>query len=385
MSGAVGSAVSGGLWGSIKRALGFGGGGGSALTSGLSGPTLQAAGNAGVFGGLAAGASAAGPTLAGAAGGAGFFGGTGGFLGGLAAAGPLIGFAAGTALGGKSFAGQLIGGAGGALAGAGLGLLGYSALGGTLATTGFAGAAAAFLTNPFTIAIGGALLIGAYFLGKQKQRKQDEQQADAIWVNEREQTRAIIAAVNSDRMDGSEAISAHAQLRAQTIAQLNQIKTKSVRESRLTNQLRDLDNSIVRELQDAVARQAKRKGIIPRLTPEFAAGGVVPGIDRGTDSVLIKARPGEIVLNQAQQARLAGIAGGGIFQRLGLPAGSQTGGYQGGGFISSTGGGPDISISLVLESEGEQIGKLVAKGLRTSTGSRATVRVMDSARRNGEF
>jgi tape measure domain-containing protein len=374
---ATGGGGGGGFFAGLKSLFGFGG---SSLTAGLTGPLA----NVPTIG--AAGAFSAGPAL-GAAGtgglGAGLFG-AGGFLAGLASAGPLIGFAGGTALGGKSLPGQILGGIGGTIAGAGLGLTAFAALGGTLATTGFAGAAAALLTNPFTIAIGGALLIGAYFLGKAKERKQDEQQADAIWVNEREQTRAIIAAVNSDRMDGAEALAAHAQLRGATIAQLNQIKTKSVRESRLKNQLRDLDNSIVRELQEAVARQAKRRGIIPQLIPEFAGGGRVPGIDRGVDSVLIKARPGEVVLNQAQQARLTNIAGAGVFQRLGIPpTRSSSNAYQGGGFVGST--GPDITISLVLESDGDQLGTLVAKGMKSSTGSRATVRVMDAARRNGEF
>lgn len=380
---------SGGFFAGLKSLFGFGGATGSTLTSGLGSTATQAAGT-GVFGGIAGGASAAGPGFGGAVGsagagaGLGLFG-AGGFLAGIASAGPIIGLAAGSALGGKSLGGQILGGIGGTIAGAGLGLTAFAALGGTIATTGFAGAAAALLTNPFTIAIGGALLVGAYFLGKAKQRKQDETAADQIWVNEREQTRALIAAVNSDRMDGAEALVAHSQLRAQTVAQLGQIKTKSVRDSRLNNQLRDLDNTIVRELQAAVARQGKRRGIIPQLAPEFAEGGRVPGIDRGIDSVLIKARPGEVVLNQTQQARLSTIAGAGIFQKLGIPPSRSSGSsYQGGGFIGSS-SGPDITISLVLESSGEQLGTLVAKGMKSSTGSRATVRVMDNARRNGEF
>ena len=375
----AGGAGGGGFVNSLKAALGISG---ADLTSGLVGPTAQGAGTTAAL----RQAFGLGPAKAGIGGALG--GAFGGLLGGLLAAGPSIGFLGGTALGGKSLGGQILGGAGGLIAGASAATLGYFALGGTI-SAGLAGSTAGaiigLLANPLTLALGGALLVGAYFLGKAKQRRQDETAADAIWVNEREQTRAIIAAVNSDRMDGGEAIAAHAQLRAQTISQLNQIKTKSVRDSRLNNQLRDLDNSIVRELQEAVARQAKRRGIIPQLTPEFAGGGVVPGIDRGVDSVFIKARPGEVILNQAQQTRLSTIAGAGIFQRLGLPSSQMGSSFQGGGFVNSGAGGPDITIQLVLESEGEQLGTLIAKGLKTSTGSRATVRVMDSARRNGEF
>jgi hypothetical protein len=248
-------------------------------------------------------------------------------------------------------------------------LAGGVLLAGALAATGFG-----LLAAPF--------LIGAVLLGKAKQRRNDEQAADAIWVQEREQIRQLIAAVNADRIDGASALAEAGALRAQTVSGLNQIKTKSVRESRLSNQLRDLDNTVVAELRAAVARQASRRSNASFLVPEFESGGYVPGIDRGYDSVLGKLQPGELVLNKRQQRDIQARAGAEIFRDIGVGRGRS---FQGGGFVKSDPGMP-VSIALHFEGDLAQVASLfVVRAVTTSAGQRAFVNVIKQSRRNGEL
>jgi hypothetical protein len=317
------------------------------------------------------------PGLAGIGGGGaaagGLFGGIGGFGAVLAPA--AIGGLLGSGLGGASTGGRILGGIGGAIGGIGaavgigVGLAGGGILAGALAATGFG-----LLAAPF--------LIGAVLLGKAKQRRNDEQAADAIWVQEREQLRELIAAVNADRIDGASALAQASALRAQTISGLNQIKTASVRQSRLTNQLRDLDNSVVAELRAAVTRQASRRSNSSFLVPEFASGGYIPGIDRGYDSVVAKVQPGELVLNRQQQMAIQAKAGPRIFQDVGVPRGRS---YQGGGYVRSDPGMP-MSITLNFEGDASKIAEMfVIRGATTSKGQRAIVNVIKSSRRNGDL
>ena len=357
--GGGGGGGGGGLLGGLLGGFG-GGGGGVGLAPALSSGIRLGAGGGGfpvLTGGTLAGA--------GGAGAAGFS--LLGTIAGPAAIGGLLG----TALGGKSLGGKILGGIGGGIAGIGVGigaavgLAGGSILAGALAATGFG-----LLAAPF--------IIGAVLLGKAKQRKNDEQAADAIWVSERDQIRQLISDVNADRIDGASALAAAQSLRLQTVSGLNQIKTKSVRESRLSNQLRDLDNSVVAELRAAVARQQRRSSNAGFLVPEFAGGGYVPGIDRGTDSVTARVRPGELVLNREQQRRVEARAGASIFQSIGVARG---GSYQAGGYVPAIGGGGGGSLTIEMHvEEGIVVGKI-----QSSSGERVIVNTVKKARRNGDL
>jgi hypothetical protein len=256
----------------------------------------------------------------------------------------------------------------GAAFGTAVGLAGGGILAGALAATGFG-----LLAAPF--------LIGAVLLGKAKQRRADEEAADAIWVSEREQVRELIAAVNADRIDGASALAQAQALRGQTVIQLQQIKTKSVRESRMTNQLRDLDNTVIAELRAAVNRQATRRANASFLVPEFGTGGYIPGIDRGYDSVLAAVQPGELVLNRRQQLAIQSKAGPHVFEDVGVGRGQS---YQSGGFVSGGGGG--MNVVIVFEGDAAEIAQsLVVRGVNTSGGQRAIVNVIKSSQRNGEL
>jgi len=60
---------------------------------------------------------------------------------------------------------------------------------------------------------------------------------------------------------------------------------------------------------------------------QFAKGGIVPGrgrVSKTGDKVLVRANPGEVFLNDSQQARLGGAD---TFRRIGVP------GFQGGGIV----------------------------------------------------
>jgi hypothetical protein len=246
-------------------------------------------------------------------------------------------------------------GAGGGLAAAGLAALGPIAL------------------------IAAPLIVGAILLGKASQRKKDEKAADEIWVREMEEVRKLISQVNSDRIDGQEALAIAQQLRAETIAGINQIKTKSVRESRLTNQLRDLDNTVVADLRKAVERQAQRKRVGPQLIPEFAFGGKVPGIDKGFDSVLALLRPGEAVLNLQQ---IALIGGAKRLRDAGVPGFNQGGTVPPVSPSPSYGSGGPTTVTIENLIVDFDSGKVVAEGLQTSQGERALLHVNRVSRLN---
>jgi hypothetical protein len=367
IGGGTGGGGAGGFVNAIKNL--FRGGGGTAIPGSLSGgiaggdfaANLLTLSKGGTIAGT--GTAAAGFSLSG--------------LGaGLAGLAPVVGALGGAALGGTSIPGQILGAVGGSFAGLAIGAaLAPSIFGTVFASLGILGPLGAALAIP--------ALIGAYFLGKSKQRKSDEQAADAIWSDELNRTRELVAAVNSDRMDGGEALAAWASMRAQTVAQLNQIKTKSVRESRLKNQLGDLDRGVVTELRNAANRQARRRGLSGSFVPEFQTGGFVPGLDTGRDNVLIAARPGEVILNRSQQGALKQLAGRGILQQIGVP------GFEGGGAVPAMpppiSQGP-IRINLAFEGEASEIlGKIIVRGANTSSGQRAIVNVIKTGRRNGDL
>jgi len=83
---------------------------------------------------------------------------------------------------------------------------------------------------------------------------------------------------------------------------------------------------------------------------QFAGGGKIKsrGAPRTGDRVLIRANPGEVVLNESQQARLGGSD---TFRRIGVP------GFQGGGVVPST----NILSPSMLGSDLDRITRAIAK------------------------
>jgi tape measure domain-containing protein len=234
----------------------------------------------------------------------------GSLTGGLAL--PLLGASLGASLGGPSTLGKFLGGAGGALAGA---IPSLFALGSLL--------------GPIGLVAAPLLLLGGYLLGKAKQRKQDERTADTYWVTYMEDLKRLTADVKSDRISGSEALRAAYESRQRAIDQINTIKTKSVRESRLRNQIPDVDRLFLEPLKQAADAQKRRGDTERLLVPTFSTGGSVMQAFRGRvpghfdrrDDKLIRVSGNEVVLTPQQWmpiteylkvARVPGFESGGF-------------------------------------------------------------------------
>lgn len=294
-TGQGGGYTGGGVLGLIGGQLGSGGIGGLGTLTGqqaqtyllhtlAGGGTAHAAGLAGSLG--ATGALATALPLLGITGGAGI----GAMLGGGSTFGGILGGVGGGLLGGAA-----------AFAGAGALVPGIFGTGGALA--GLGGLAGLF-TNPITIGIGAALLIGAVLYGISAKRRKNE--TDRAALNSDTYTR-IITLLNSVR-DGDTTID-------QARAEWNNIKTdyfnrtkgydsktRKIAEKVWTNEFEPTYwPLIVQAAQDAQNRHRQAD----RLVPEFALGldsptqGRVPG--RIGEAVLIMAHGGEKVLTIPQQ------------------------------------------------------------------------------------
>jgi hypothetical protein len=385
----------------VRGTLGslFGGGGGGALGNLFRTPSFAGGGGGGGFGGIAqafAGALGGGisapasvsnsaiSTLPGAGtfGGVlprpnpGFtqaissaaFGGAGsaaskfslsGFGQSLAGAAPLLGLGLGGSLGGQSLAGNILGSAGGFLGGA--------FLAATVTPGIFSAGAAALFSNPITAIAGAGLLVGSILLGKASQRHKDEEASGQMLKQAYDALGQLKASIASDAIDGAQARAIfESQILNNFISQINTLKTKSVRESRLKNQVNDLRAAYEAIITPEVAAQAQRRSnaqrfsaIDSRLVPQFASGGVVPGQDRGFDSVRAVLRPGEMVLNMQQQASIRAIAGAGIFDRAGVPGINRSGRFDTGGIApwnsNSSGQGTVVIDRLFINVDAEGI------------------------------
>lgn len=419
IAGIAGGLIGGGGGGGGLFSGIFGGGGGGFATGGLAGGFPVVGG--GFLGGGAASpltfagglpiantagigalgqATALGGGIAGAAGLSRLFGGigfgrqagTGGALAGLA---PLLGAQLGASLGGQSRLGQILGGVGGAALGIGLTAAPAALLaGGSLAGLG---ALAPLFSNPITAVVGGALLVGSILLGRSKQRRSDEEQS-GVWLQDainqinqlRDQARAGQVTLEQARsiFEG--------QILATFISQISTLKTKSVRESRLTNQVRDLRNLFDTSVVPAIKAGETKAAIESKLIPEFATGGMVPGIDRGYDSVIAAVRPGEMVLTRSQQSAIQSVAGAGIFQAAGVPdaPASYIGGmpaFAGGGVVPNmatprqVASDQPMELNITFVMGKEDASRVVASAQSTSIGRRAVVASVRNAILNREL
>jgi hypothetical protein len=233
--------------------------------------------------------------------------------GALAGALPLLGLSLGSSLGTDRLTSILGGAAGGLL---GIGLTAAPSIigaGGALSGLGFL---APLFSNPFTAIAAGLALPAIFLLGRARQRRRDEstsgdylqQAVDGIKDLRKQVERNEITLNVSQARDLFKT-----QILQPFIDQINTIKTKSVRESRLKNQTVDLRNLFEKEVIPAVQAQKTRQGINDKLVPEFAVGGY----HRGVGLALLHDR--EAILNLSQQSKLQAIAGQNILQQIGVP------------------------------------------------------------------
>jgi hypothetical protein len=230
----------------------------------------------------------------------------------------------------------------------------------------------------FAALVAAPFIIGAILLGRASARKKDEALADSYWKSAADQIVELTRQVNSDKIDGQDALTEAIALRSQAVAQISTIKTASVRESRLAHQIPDLDRVYIEPLKRAVEAQARRRATGQSLVPEFAGGGMVNGIDRGYDSVLARLRPGEAVLTREQQARLGGMD---AMRFAGVP------GFANGGVVTpSPSLAPlQLNFDVYVGVSEQEAGDFVVKGTSTPQGQKIVVRTVKQAQKNREL
>lgn len=289
----AGGASGGGGFGGIIRSLtgGFAGGpsGGGLLSSAMgSGIGIPASATAmsGSIGGLGGFATQA-MGMTGAAGTSAL--GSGSLTAGLGAMLPMLGMGLGTTLGGQSRLGSIFGGAGG-LIGGGIGAAFLAP--GMFASTGLFGsmgpAISGLLTNPFTIAAAGALIVTALILRKNAARRADEKKRDVISTDTGTAIWDLIDQARTLGLSGSTARwkEIEKNYRSQ-IAQIKDSKTRRHAELQWTN-----DFAPLWRIVEARAKEGDRaKDFSAAFVPTYATGGLVPYM--GGMQTLIKVRPGE--------------------------------------------------------------------------------------------
>lgn len=363
---------------------------GAALSSAASTALLHEAGHVGV------GAASAGA-----------FGGLGASLAPVL---PFLGLTAGSSLGGQSLTGQLVGGAGGLLlGGAGaVGLLGGSgaAIFGTGGALSSLGGVAALLSNPFTIAAGAALLIGALVLSKNKARREAEKQRTALVGDAITKLQEILRSVGSP--NGIDPVSAIAQAKAivaDYTTQAGQIKDSKTRRIALQEVEQRL-NPLVQQIEAAANRRANAQTIDDRLIPTFWQGGrldprTMPHFDTGglldatnygrlsiggfdgRDRYIVALADDETTISPRDRAALGGSQ---RFREVGIR------GYAGGGnnspsyrpttSNSSSASGAPSNIVVVLVTDDNYADNLVAQLSATGEGILA-VKVSNQVDRDG--
>lgn len=233
--------------------------------------------------------------------------------GALAGALPLLGLSLGSSLGTDRLTSILGGAAGGLL---GIGLTAAPSIigaGGALSGLGFL---APLFSNPFTAIAAGLALPAIFLLGRARQRRRDEATSGDYLQQAVDGIKDLRKQVESNEitLNVTQARDLfNTQILQPFIDQINTIKTKSVRESRLKNQTVDLRNLFEKEVIPAVQAQKTRQGINDKLVPEFAVGGY----HRGVGLALLHDR--EAILNLSQQSKLQAIAGQNILQQIGVP------------------------------------------------------------------
>lgn len=245
------------------------------LLSTETGITLTAIGRDGSLLGTTPGANA----TTGATGGiGGMFRNLGGAFRGMA---PLLGVGIGNMIGGGRGAGGILGSVGGGLLGLVGGAFGSSstAFGGLFGSIGgFLGISGA-ATLGIGAAVGGLLMLGSFFLGRNKRRREEEKVRNQAMLDAFRQLDNLIEGVNNDTIDGAQAISQAEQLRSSYLEQMSQLKDKKTRNHALKDVSR-IDQKI-NELKTAVQGQKTRQERLAMSIPTFADGGSLSGWMRG--------------------------------------------------------------------------------------------------------
>jgi hypothetical protein len=248
-------------------------------------------------------------------------GGIGSAVGGIA---PILGAVLGSKFGGKSGLGNILGGLGGL--GLGLSATAFLAPGliGSIVGSSASFGAIGLLTNPFTLAAGVALLVGARILAVNKQRRKDETTRNTSMLDTLKGLNDILSGLNANPPRGADsAISESNTISANYFQMANGLKSKKTREIALKDgreRVTPLVNQIALLVPDAKARAANIDDRRNRLNAYEFAGGTYfdsnsyKGFKR-RNGLLLDGVPGrdtipaflmhkEIVANEPQQNRM---------------------------------------------------------------------------------
>lgn len=315
---------------------------------------------------------------------------------------PALGSSFGGMLGGTSTVGSIMGSVGGLLGGAGIGLL-TGAIG-TGATPGFGVTAAGapilgtMAASGILIGVAAALMIGAYILGKNKQRKADEKTRNQAMVDAFSQLDEILKQINRDEIDGASGVSSANNIRKQYVDQMSKLKDKKTRNIALKDVSRiDSKISLIKQAAD---NQSARKAMDAKLVPTFADGGFVgtgngyrvlgsdgeamqpfrgrvPGVYDRRDDFLARLSGNEVVLTPDQwmpiapylkQKRVPGFADGGLVSNTSSINGSSQASSNQEIIIE------ELIINLNNSFGAETAARIVDVGLKTPDGRSAVVK-----------
>lgn len=235
----------------------------------------------------------------------------------LLSASPTIGASLGGLLGGQSATGNILGTIGGGIAGtigslvgtsllAGTGLFGGTAgIGAIAGVLGISGAA----TLGIGLAVAGAFLLVSYLFGHSKKVKAEKNNVTKWSSDAVQKMKDLLKGVQSDKIDGADAVTQASSIIADFQTQLGTIKTKEGKAlgQQQLGQLVDLQQQI----QKASDAQAVRKETDSRIAPTYATGGVssteVIRVSRG--ETLYSPATVPYLKNAFTSARIPGFAG----------------------------------------------------------------------------
>lgn len=248
-----------------------------------------------------------------------------GFGKNLASMAPLLGATLGAGVGGQSIAGQLLGSAGGLLAGGVLSALAAGSLTGAT-TGGIFGSIGGFLgisagaTAGLALAAAPLLIAGAWLLGRNKLRRQEEKQRTQILVDAKGKVQALIDQVRGGSLDSASAIAQAQAIRQDYLNQVGQLKDRKTRNIAIAT-VREIDYMIdTLKREGNIAETAAER--MKLLVPTFATGGNISyvarqgGFSRPSDeNFYIAKRDDEVVLSARD---IAAIGGHGVLARAGV-------------------------------------------------------------------
>lgn len=251
--------AAGGSWASVGAQLG----------SGQLANAAQLTGPGGMFSGGGLGGMLAGPGMMGA-------------LGGML---PLLGVGLGASLGvgagGQSGLGQVLGGLGGALGGGALGLLGFTALGGTFSSPALV--AMLGVLGPAALIAAPLLIAGAIILKKNKERQLAEQVRNTAGIDTRTAIYQLLAEATAGRATLSMAKMQFEEIHQNYLSKLAPIKDDKTRRNALlwwdhiAGISKDPGGATVAlwpMIELAAIAGEKRQNDLKRMTPVFAHGGI---------------------------------------------------------------------------------------------------------------